>query len=204
MDNDFFTQNRGILIQSARSLTMNERKNNVQTIHPLSISRQCRLMSLHRSGYYYQAVETTDDEFILMRWIDEIHIKRPFLGIRRMTDELHEAGCRVNHKKVGRLMRKMGTQALYPKPNTSKKHPQNKVYPYLLRNVTVACLNQVWATDIAYIPMEKGFVYLTVSMDGYSRKILSRRLSNTMDGKGAWRDSVFVERLWRSVNLTVA
>ena len=226
---------------------MNERKNTVQEIHPLSISRQCRLLSLHRSSYYYQAVETQDDEFILMRWIDEIHIKRPFLGVRRITDELHDAGCRVNRKKVGRLMRKMDIQAIYPKPNTSKKHPQNKVYPYLLRNLSIDRPNQVWATDITYIPMEKGFVYLTVIMDWYSRKILSWRLSNTldtafcidaleealdkygkpdifnsdqgvqytsknftdvlkenairisMDGKGAWRDNVFVERLWRSI-----
>ena len=226
---------------------MNERKNTVQEIHPLSISRQCRLLSLHRSSYYYQAVETQDDEFILMRWIDEIHIKRPFLGVRRITDELHAAGCRVNRKKVGRLMRKMDIQAIYPKPNTSKKHPQNKVYPYLLRNLSIDRPNQVWATDITYIPMEKGFVYLTVIMDWYSRKILSWRLSNTldtafcidaleealdkygkpdifnsdqgvqytsknftdvlkenairisMDGKGAWRDNVFVERLWRSI-----
>jgi putative transposase len=226
---------------------MIERKNRVQTIHPLSISRQCRLMSLHRSSYYYEAVETKDDEFILMRWIDELHIRRPFLGVRRITDELQDAGCRVNRKKVGRLMRKMGIQALYPKPNTSKKHPQNKVYPYLLRNLKIDRPNQVWATDITYIPMEKGFIYLTVIMDWYSRKILSWRLSNTMDndfcvdaleealnqygepdifnsdqgsqytskeftgvfkdrqtrismdGKGAWRDNVFVERLWRSV-----
>ena len=226
---------------------MTERKNKVQTIHPLSISRQCRLMSLNRSSYYYQPVETSDDELILMRWIDEIHLRRPFLGIRRITDELHDAGCRVNRKKVGRLMKEMGIQALYPKPNTSKKHPQNKVYPYLLRNLTIDRPNQVWATDITYIPMDKGFIYLTVIMDWYSRKILSWRLSNTMDadfcidaveeafdrygepaifnsdqgsqytskefigafkgcdtrismdGKGAWRDNVFVERLWRSV-----
>lgn len=226
---------------------MTERKEKVQTIHPLSIARQCRLLSLHRSSYYYQAVETPDDELILMRWIDELHIRRPFLGVRRITDELHATGCRVNRKKVGRLMRKMGIQALYPKPNTSKKHPRHKVYPYLLRNLTIDRPNQVWATDITYIPMEKGFIYLTVIMDWYSRKILSWRLSNTldtdfcvdaleeaidrygepdivnsdqgaqytskaftdvfkgrqtrlsMDGKGAWRDNVFVERLWRSV-----
>lgn len=182
-----------------------------------------------------------------MRWIDEIHIQYPFLGVRRITDELHASGCRVNRKKVGRLMKKMGVQAIYPKPNTSKKHPQNKIYPYLLRNLTINRPNQVWATDITYIPMEKGFVYLTVIMDWYSRKILAWRLSNTldtafcidaleealdrygkpdifnsdqgvqytskdfigllkandirisMDGKGAWRDNVFVERLWRSV-----
>lgn len=226
---------------------MNERKNTIQKMHPLSISRQCRLLSLHRSSYYYQAVETADDECILMRWIDEIHLKRPFLGVRRITDELHDSGCRVNRKKVGRLMRKMGIQAIYPKPSTSQKNPQHKVYPYLLRNLAINRPNHVWATDITYIPMEKGFVYLTVIMDWYSRKILSWRLSNTldtafcvdaleeeldkygkpdifnsdqgvqytskdftdvlkeneirisMDGKGAWRDNVFVERLWRSI-----
>ncbi len=226
---------------------MGERKNRVRNIHPLSISRQCRLLSLNRSSYYYQSIETPDDELILMRWVDEIHIKRPFLGFRRITDELHGAGCRVNRKKVARLMKKMDIQAIYPKPNTSKKHPQNKVYPYLLRKLAIDRPNQVWATDITYIPMEKGFVYLTVIMDWYSRKILSWRLSNTldtafcidaleealdrygkpdifnsdqgvqytskdftdalkgsqirisMDGKGAWRDNVFVERLWRSI-----
>ena len=182
-----------------------------------------------------------------MRWTDEIHIKRPFLGIRRITDELHDSGCRVNRKKVARLMRKMGIQAIYPNPNTSKKPSQNKVYSYLLRNLSIDRPNQVWTTDITYTPMEKGFVYLTVIMDGYSRKILSWRLSNTldttfcidaleealnrygrpdifnsdqgvqytskaftdvlkandirisMDGKGAWRDNVFVDRLWRSI-----
>ncbi len=226
---------------------MSERKNKIQKLHPLSLSRQSRLLSLHRSTYYYNAVETADDELILMRWIDEIHIKRPFLGFRRITNELHDAGYRVNRKKVARLMKKMDIHAIYPKPNTSKKHPQNKVYPYLLRNVTIERSNQVWATDITYIPMEKGFIYLTVIMDWYSRRILSWRLSNTvdstfcidaleealdrygkpgifnsdqgvqytfkdftdvlkdskirisMDGKGAWRDNVFVERLWRSI-----
>lgn len=219
----------------------------VQKIHTLSLSRQCRLLSLHRSFYYYKPAEPDDDELILMRWTDEIHIQRPFLGSRRITDELQDAGCRVNRKRVGRLMKLMGIQAIYPKPRTSQKHPQNKVYPYLLRNLVIGCPNQVWATDITYIPMEKGFVYLTVIMDWYSRKILSWRLSNTldtpfcidaleealeryghpaifnsdqgvqytsknftdvlkdkqvrisMDGRGAWRDNVFVERLWRSI-----
>jgi len=219
----------------------------VKKTHELSVTRQCRLLSLHRSTHYYTPLEISDDELILMRWIDEIHIKRPFLGIRRITDELSNAGCRVNRKRIYRLMQKMGIQAIYPRPNTSKKHPQNKIYPYLLRGIDVTRPNQAWATDITYIPMEKGFVYLTVIMDWYSRKILSWRLSNTldnqfcisalenalflhgkpeifnsdqgsqytsdgfidvlktnsirisMDGKGAWRDNVFVERLWRSI-----
>ena len=219
----------------------------VKKTHELSLVRQCRLLSLHRSAHYYTPVKATDDELILMRWIDEIHIIRPFLGARRITDELSSAGCRVNKKRIGRLMKKMGVQAIYPKPNTSKMNPQNKIYPYLLRGVDVSKPNQAWATDITYIPMERGFVYLTVIMDWCSRKILSWRLSNTldsqfcidalenalflfgkpeifnsdqgsqytsekftsvlkandirisMDGKGAWRDNVFVERLWRSV-----
>jgi len=219
----------------------------IKKTHILSMTRQCRLLSLHRSSVYYKPVENTDDELILMRWIDEIHLQRPFLGARRVTDELHSSGCKVNHKRVRRLMQKMDIQAVYPKPNTSKRHPQHKVYPYLLRHLDINRPNQVWATDITYIPMEKGFVYLTVIMDWYSRKILSWRLSNTidnqfcidaleeavhrygkpnifnsdqgsqytserftdvlkdkdirisMDGKGAWRDNVFVERLWRSV-----
>jgi putative transposase len=113
--------------------------------------------------------------------IDKIHLSRPFLGVRRITDNLRDSGGATNHKRVYRLMKQMGIQAIYPKPNTSKKHPKNKIYPYLLRGLTINQPNQVWATDITYVPMSSGFVYLTVIMDWYSRKVLSWRLSNSMD-----------------------
>jgi len=213
----------------------------------LSLVKQCRTLNIARSGIYYEPRPISDDDLVLMRLIDEIHLKKPFLGIRRIKDALHDLGHTINRKRVQRLMRRMGIQAIYPKPNLSKANKQHKVYPYLLRKLTVDRPNQVWATDITYIPMAKGFVYLTVIMDWYSRKILSWRLSNSldvsfcidaleealhrygkpdifnsdqgsqytseaftdvlkdngirisMDGKGAWRDNVFVERLWRSV-----
>jgi putative transposase len=116
-----------------------------------------------------------------MRLIDQIHLNRPFLGIRRITDSLRDSGEATNHKRIYRLMKQMGIQALYPKPNTSKKHPKNKIYPYLLGGLAINQPNQVWATDITYIRMRAGFVYLTVIMDWYSRKVLSWRLSNSMD-----------------------
>ena len=215
--------------------------------HSLSLVKQCDTLALARSGLYYQPRPDSDADLKLMRLIDEIHLNRPFLGVRRITDALHALGHRVNRKRIQRLMRKMGIQAIYPRPNLSKRNTQHKVYPYLLRGLKIKRPNQVWATDITYIPMNKGFVYLTVIMDWYSRRILSWRLSNSldssfcvdaleealyrygkpeifnsdqgsqytsdaftdvlkahdirisMDGKGAWRDNVFVERLWRSV-----
>lgn len=213
----------------------------------LSLVKQCQTLSIARSGIYYEPAPVSDNDRSLMRLIDEIHLDKPFLGIRRIKDALLKLGHVVNRKRVQRLMRRIGIQAIYPKPNLSKANKQHKVYPYLLRNLDINRPNQVWASDITYIPMAKGFVYLTVIMDWYSRKILSWRLSNSldadfcvdaleealhrygqpeivntdqgsqytseaftdvlkangirisMDGKGAWRDNVFVERLWRSV-----
>lgn len=215
--------------------------------HSLSLVKQCQTLNIARSGIYDHPKSDSATDLALMRLIDEIHLNRPFLGSRRITDALHDAGHAVNHKRVYRLMRKMGIQAIYPKPNLSKRNTQHKVYPYLLRQIEITRPNQVWSTNITYIPMSKGFVYLTAVMDWYSRKILSWRLSNSldssfcvdaleaalyrhgkpdifntdqgsqytseiftkvlkakgirisMDGKGAWRDNVFVERLWRSV-----
>lgn len=183
----------------------------------------------------------------LMALIDRIHTDKPFLGSRRIVDALADQGHCVNRKRVSRLMRLMGIAAIYPKPKTTQRHPAHKVYPYLLRNLSINRANQVWASDVTYLPMASGFVYLTVILDGYSRKVLSWRLSNSldsdfcvdaleeaihrygkpdifntdqgcqytseaftsvlktndmaisMDGKGAWRDNVLVERLWRSV-----
>ncbi|MFT5760657.1 MAG: putative transposase [Alteromonadaceae bacterium] len=135
----------------------------------------------NRSRVYHRVAPPSDDDLKLMTMIDKIHLSRPFLGVRRITDSLRDSGGATNHKRVYRLMKQMGIQAIYPKHNTSKKHPKNKIYPYLLRGLTINQPNQVWATDITYVPMSSGFVYLTVIMDWYSRKVLSWRLSSSMD-----------------------
>jgi putative transposase len=182
-----------------------------------------------------------------MRLLDELHLKYPFMGSRRLRDELHKLGQRVNRKRVQRLMQIMGIEALYPKKRTSEPNRAHRVFPYLLKGLTIDRPNQVWATDITYIPMRRGFLYLVAIIDWASRAVLSWRLSNTMDadfcvealqeairrhgrpeifntdqgaqftgedflgvlehekigismdGKGRWRDNIFIERLWRSV-----
>ena len=149
--------------------------------HRLAVTRRCELLSVPRSSAYYQPREESPEDETLMRTIDEIHLRLPFLGSRRIVDELADQGQRVNRKCVQRLMRQMGLVALYPKPNTSRAHHAHKVYPYLLRGLAIERPNQVWCADITYIPMRKGFVYLVVIMDWHSRKVLSWRLSNTLD-----------------------
>jgi len=219
----------------------------IQKAHQLPRTRRCELLDIPRSSSYYKPQPVPEEDQTLMRLIDKIHLKRPYLGSRRIVDALAELGYRAGRKRVQRLMRRMGIQAIHPGPKTSKPHPQHKVYPYLLRNLKINRANQVWASDVTYIPMATGFLYLTVIMDWYSRKVLSWRVSNSldasfcvdaleeaiyhygtpgifntdqgsqytseaftkvlknhginisMDGKGAWRDNVFVERLWRSV-----
>lgn len=148
---------------------------------PLSVRRQCELLRLSRSGLYYEPVATSAEELKLMRAIDELHLKYPFLGSRKVGLFLRGKGWVVNRKRVQRLMRLMGIEALVPKPSTSEPAPEHVKYPYLLRNLAVTRSNQVWATDITYVPMKDGFMYLVVVMDWYSRKALSWRLSNTMD-----------------------
>ena len=219
----------------------------IQQDHKLPKTRRCELLSIPRSSSYYQPKPVPEADLALMELIDRIHMDKPFLGSRRIVDALEERGQREDRKRVRRLMRLMGIQAIHPGPKTSKPHPQHKIYPYLLRSLDINRANQVWASDVTYIPMESGFVYLTVILDWYSRKVLSWRISNSldasfcvdaleeaifrfgapeifntdqgcqytsedftgvlkardiqisMDGKGAWRDNVFVERLWRSV-----
>ena len=219
----------------------------VKENHPLPRTQRCELLDFPRSTSYYQPKPVSDFDQALMRRIDRIHTAKPFLGSRRIVDALGDHGHQVNRKRVSRLMRRMGIQAIHPGPKTSQPHPQHKIYPYLLRSLNIDHANQVWASDVTYIPMEGGFIYLTVIMDWFSRKVLSWRLSNSlegsfcvdaleeaiylygtpaifntdqgrqytsepftqvlkdndiaisMDGKGAWRDNVFVERLWRSV-----
>jgi putative transposase len=214
---------------------------------PLSIRRQCKLLSLNRSTAYYEPRPTPADDLELMRLIDELYTARPIYGSRKMAERLRERGHEVNRKRVQRLMRLMGLVALEPRRSTSRPHPAHKKYPYLLRGVEVVRANQVWSTDITYVPMARGFVYCVAIIDWYSRMVLSWRLSNTldasfcvdaldealrrygtpeifntdqgsqftsddfidrlknsgaqisMDGKGRWRDNVFVERLWRSL-----
>lgn len=215
--------------------------------HDLPVTRQATLLNLSRSGVYYHPVPVSAADLKLMRRLDELHLACPFAGSRMLRDFVNREGFKVGRKHVRTLMKRMGIEALYRKPNTSKRHPGHKIYPYLLRGVTINCANQVWATDISYIPLARGFVYLCAVVDWASRKILSHRISismettfcldaleealerygrpeifNTdqgsqftsekftealknngikisMDGKGCWRDNVFVERIWRSI-----
>jgi putative transposase len=219
----------------------------IDRTHDLPVTRQCQILELARSTAYYQKRPVSPEDLALMRRIDELHMDYPFAGARMLRDFLRQEGHRVGRRRVTRLMQIMGIEALYRKPNTSKKHPAHPVYPYLLRGLKIERPNQVWATDITYIPMRRGFVYLVAVLDWFSRRVLAWRLSNTltadfcieavqeaiarygrpdifntdqgsqftsieftgllkdnlikisMDGKGCWRDNVFVERLWKSV-----
>ena len=143
-------------------------------------TRQCALLKLSRSGTYYQLKEVPIAELKLMRLIDEIHTGKPFLGSRRIRDELENRNLAVNRKRVRRLMRILRISAVHPRPNLSKPGKGHKIYPYLLRKMEITKPNQVWATDITYIPMPKGFMYLVAIMDWYSRRVLAWRLSNTL------------------------
>ncbi len=215
--------------------------------HDLPITRQAEVLSISRGSVYYLPRPVSEADLAIMRRIDELHLDYPFAGSRMLRDLLKGEGVEIGRQGVITMMRRMGIEAIYRRPNTSKATPGNKIYPYLLRGVTVDRPNQVWAMDITYIPMARGFVYLSVVLDWFSRRVLSWRLSITMeaafcvatlenalarhgkpdifntdqgsqftgqaftgmliengfaismDGKGAWRDNVFVERLWRSV-----
>ena len=147
----------------------------------LSVVKQCRLLRVSRSSVYDRGMVVSDEELSLMRQIDEIHLARPFLGSRRITDELGDKGFIINRKRVQRLMRVMGITAIYPKPRTSKTARGNSIYPYLLRGLEPDRANQVWVADITYLPLARGFAYLVAIMDLYSRKILSWQLSNSLD-----------------------
>ena len=148
----------------------------------LSVSRQCRMLGICRSSRYYKRRQRIQsDDLKLMRLIDEQYLKNPSWGSRSMRNYLRRQGHKVNRKRVQRLMRIMGIEAIYPKPKTSRPYPGHKVYPYLLRNLDIDRPNQVWAADITYIPMARGSMYLVVVMDWYSRKVLSWQLSNTLE-----------------------
>jgi putative transposase len=219
----------------------------IDRTHDLPLTRQAEVLGVSRSSLYYRPRPVSAADLAIMRRLDELHLNHPFAGSRMLRDLLRAEGIAIGRDRVITLMRRMGIEALYRRPNPSKPAPGHKVFPYLLRNMTVERPNQVWAMDITYIAMARGFVYLVVVLDWYSRRVLSWRLSITltvdfcleaveealtrhgrpeivntdqgsqftsgafvglllancieisMDGKGSWRDNVFVERLWRSV-----
>ena len=150
--------------------------------HALPVVRQCQLLALARSTAYYAPSPTPESDLTLMRRIDELHLKWPFLGARKLRDLLKRDGFEVGRKHVGTLMRKMGISAVYRQPKTSTpgSGPQHRVYPYLLRNLVIDRANQVWAADISYLPMAKGFLYLVAIIDWASRRVLAWRTSNTL------------------------
>ena len=159
-----------------------ERRLWIERNHDLSISRQCALLGVARStAYYAPNMSESLENLALMRVLDELFLKRPFYGTPRMTDWLNDLGHSVNHKRVERLMRLMGLQAVLPGPHTSRPHPEHKVYPYLLRNIEVAAPNQVWCADITYVPMPRGFMYLVAVMDWFSRYVIAWEISNTLE-----------------------
>ena len=156
----------------------------VEIDHPqLSIHRQCELLGLSRSSFYYQPATETEENLALMRRIDEQYTLCPFYGSRRWAAWLSSAEQPINRKRVQRLLRLMGLEAIYPKPRLSAADGQHRVYPYLLRGVSIDRPNQVWSTDITYVPMAHGFMYLAATIDWYSRYVIAWRLSNTLDGE---------------------
>ena len=219
----------------------------IDRTHGLPVARQAKVLNLSRGSVYYKPRPMSAATLAIMRRIDELHLNYPFAGSRMLRDFLNREGVGIGRQRVASLMKRMGVEALYRRPNTSKPAPGHKIYPYLLRGVKVEKPDQVWATDITYIPMARGFVYLVAVIDWHTRRVLSHRVSITMeadfciealeeamakygkpeifntdqgsqftseaftrvlidnaiaismDGKGAWRDNVFVERLWKSV-----
>ena len=154
----------------------------IEPSHPsLSIRRQCELLELNRASYYYEPVGESPLNLMLMRWIDEQYLKTPFYGSRKMTEQLQRTGYNVNRKRVQRLMQLMGLRAVAPTPKTSLKHSEHKIYPYLLRDVAIERVNQVWSADITYIPMAQGFLYLVAILDWHSRYVLAWQISNSLD-----------------------
>ena len=153
----------------------------IERNHPLPLTRQSEILKLSRSSLYYETVPISARDLQLMRLIDEVHLKYPYMGSRGIRDQLQEMGHKVGREHVGTLMKKMGIEALYRKPRLSKPHPAHKVYPYLLRGMEITRANHVWAADITYLPMARGFCYLVAIMDWASRKVLAWRLSNTLD-----------------------
>jgi putative transposase len=180
----------------------------------VSVRRQCELLNVARSGVYRPKPVAEADDLALMRRIDELHLELPFYGSRRMTFQLNEEGRGVNRKRVQRLMRVMGIEALVPRPGTSQAAPGNKIYPYLLRGVAITEPNHVWACDITYIPMATGHLYLVAIIDwashntdqgaqftsaAFTGRLEAAGIAISMDGRGRFVDNIFIERLWRSI-----
>lgn len=163
-------------------MSRGERKAMIAPDHPeLSLGRQCRLVSISRSSFYYAPRGESPENLALMRRIDELFLKHPFYGSRQMARQLRREGILAGRHRVRRLMRLMGLEAIYQAPRTSTPHPAHRIYPYLLRNLTVVRPDHVWCADITYIPVQRGFLYLIAIMDWASRHVLAWRLSNTMD-----------------------
>ena len=163
-------------------MSRGERKTMIARGHPdLSLSRQCRLLSISRSAFYYTPKGESAENLNLMRRIDELFLKYPFYGSRQMVRQLRRDGVCIGRHRVRRLMRLMGLQAIYQAPRTSDPHPAHRIYPYLLKRLAINRPNQVWCADITYIPVQRGFLYLVAIMDWATRHVLAWRLSNTMD-----------------------
>lgn len=162
-----------------KSLT--DRRNMVEKAVDISMSRQCELLDIHRSGLYYQPVSESQENLTIMRLMDEQYFKTPFYGVRRLTCWLRNQGFSINPKRVKRLMDLMGWQTFYRKKNTSRRNKENPVYPYLLKGLNITHSNQVWAIDITYVPMRRGFMYLCAVIDLHTRYLLNWGLSNTMN-----------------------
>ena len=158
-----------------------ERKKMVNKRVDISLSRQCKILKISRSSLYYTPIGFSVKTLELMRQIDRVFTQYPFFGSRQIAAYLPRKGYHAGRHRVRRLMKVMGLEAIYKRPNTSKKHPENRIYPYLLRNMQITRPNQVWCSDISYIPVKRGFLYLVAIMDWATRKVLSWRLSNTMD-----------------------
>ena len=159
----------------------------------MSIRRQCELVEVSRSGFYYEPLEETEENLALMRRLDELHLARPVYGSRRLTALLQREGCVVNRKRVVRLLEKMGVQTVYPKRSLSRPAEGHRIYPYLLKDLEICGPDQVWCSDITYVPMASGFMYLVATMDWWSRYVLAWELSNTMDSEfciRAWQRAV--------------
>ncbi|MBA0089104.1 MAG: IS3 family transposase, partial [Acidobacteria bacterium Pan2503] len=241
------TLENGFFRRRAHQGGIAERKAMIDREHDLPITKQAEILKVSRGSVYYLARPVSSADLEIMQRLDRLHLEYPFAGSRMLRGLLALQGCKIGRRHVKTLMRRMGIEALYRRPRTTKPEPGHKIYPYLLRGIEITRPNQVWAMDISYIPMARGFVYLAVVLDWATRRVLSWRLSITMeaafcvetledalarhgrpeifntdqgsqftgaaftgllashgiaismDGKGAWRDNVFVERLWKSV-----
>ncbi|MEM9046968.1 MAG: IS3 family transposase [Pseudomonadota bacterium] len=171
----------GFFVRRAEAVSPEKKRAMIKRDHPeLSVSQQCKLVRLSRSAFYYTPVGIGADTLAMMKEIDRVFTRYPFFGSRQIAAYLQREGTVVGRHRVRRLMGKMGLEAIYKRPRTSKPHPQHPIYPYLLRGLQVACPNQVWCADITFVPVRNGFLYLVAIMDWATRKVLSWRLSNTM------------------------